>query len=156
MIESFFKIFDLIFFPLLSLPPYLALIIFSALLTLLISFFGRIFTKKKSVNELKERMEEIRKNLIRAQKSGDKAEINKFMQELMRINSEYMKHSFKILLISLILITTFLPWLNYKYQGLVIASLPFTLPLIGKELNWLYWYAFISLLTGWFLKKILE
>jgi len=104
---------------------------------------------------LKRNMEEIKENLTEAQKEGNKENVNKFLSELMKVNNQYLRHSFKTLIISLLIVSLFLPWLAQKYQGLTVATLPFNLPFIGSGLNWLYWYIFVSLAVGWLIRKLL-
>jgi uncharacterized membrane protein (DUF106 family) len=156
MLEGFFSLLDKIFLPLTAFPPLISLIIFAALLTLLTTFLCRIFTRKNVQAELTRKIEEIRNMLAQAQKEGNKEKTESLLQELMKINNEYLKHSFKLLIISIAVISFFLPWFNFKYQGLAVANLPFALPFFGSKLNWIYWYAFASLIASWLLKKFTE
>jgi uncharacterized membrane protein (DUF106 family) len=156
MLEKFFSFLDIVFSPIINLPPFVSLTILSVFLALLITFLEKIFVRKNVRLGIEGKIEEIREKLTEAQRNGDKEKTEKLVKELMKINSEYVKHSFKLLFISLIVIAIFLPWLNFKYQGLAVATLPFSLPLFGSKLSWLYWYAFASLVASWIIKKLLE
>lgn len=150
-----FKIFDSVFYPILSFPPLISLALFSVFLATLIVTLNKIFVKRKVLEEIKQKIEETREMLAKAQREGDKEKINKFLNELMKINSEYMRYSLKVLLISFTVIILFLPWLNSRFKGLIVAILPFSLPIIGSKLNWFYWYVFASLVVGWIIKKMI-
>ena len=62
---------------------------------------------------------------------------------------------FWCLIVSMIVIAIFLPWVQSKYEGFAaVASLPFNLPFVGSSLNWLYWYILVSLTIGWIVNKL--
>lgn len=154
MLEQIISALDFLFLPLTFFQNHISILLISILLTTIIFVINRLFVNKNLVNETKRKMEEIRESLTQAQKEGNKENIEKFLNELMKTNTQYMRQTFKTLIISLIIISFFLPWLNYRYQGLTVAALPFNLPLIGSSLNWLYWYILISLAVGWVIRKI--
>jgi len=110
---------------------------------------------KKAVREIKNRMEEIRENLTKAQKEGNKEETNRFLNEMMKANNDYMKQTFAALIISIVVLSLFLPWLRYRYEGKVVAALPFSLPVIGSSMGWVWWYVLVSFTVGWVIKKLL-
>lgn len=156
MLEQITGMFDFVLSPIAAFPPHLAILITSFLVTAMIIGINRLFTKRSVIQEIKNRIEEIRENLTRAQKEGNTENINKFLNEMIKANNEYMKYTFKTLIISIVIATLFLPWLSYKYSGLTVATLPFSVPLIGSELNWIYWYILASLTIGWILNKLME
>lgn len=147
--------FNTAFAPILVLNPLVAMFIISTFLTVLVLVINRIFINAKTVRQIKEKMEEIREQMTAAQKAGNNDEAKKFLDEMMKTNSEYMKHSFKALIVSLVIISIFLPWVKTRYQGIPVARLPFALPFIGTSIDWFIWYVLISFTVGWVLKKIL-
>ncbi|MEM5801958.1 MAG: EMC3/TMCO1 family protein [Candidatus Aenigmatarchaeota archaeon] len=148
---------DIILGPITTLPPYLAITLVSIILTSLILTLNKIIFRKNILKELKYKMEEIRENLTKAQQAGNKGEVEKFLNEMMKINTQFMKHSIKTLFVSLIVISLIFPWLHFKYEKIgYVVALPFNLPYIGSSLNWVYWYVFISLAIGWVLNKLLS
>ncbi len=146
---------DLILSPVTILPPYLSLFIVSVFLTILILVLGRVFTNRKLIKEVKDRMEQIRENLTQAQKEGKTDVANEHLKELMKVNNTYMKQTFKLLIISLVIISLFWPWMKFRYEGLTVAALPFSLPVIGTQLGWIGWYILVSFTIGWVLRKVL-
>jgi uncharacterized membrane protein (DUF106 family) len=148
--------------PIFNLPPIVTILIFSVGVTLIITLINRFAVNRKLMKEVKTRMTEIRESLSKSQKEGKTEEVNKLMSEYMKINTQFMKQSVKSLLISLVVIMLFLPILNLKYganqaegkERVVVAQLPFSLPIIGNQMGWLLWYFLISLASSFTFKKI--
>ncbi len=145
---------DIVLSPITALPTPIAILIISAGITGLLLVLSKLLVNKNMVKEIRAKMEETRENLTKAQKEGNKENVQKFLDELMKTNNQYMKQTFKTMIISLIVVSIFLPWLGYKYQGLTVAVLPFSLPFIGSQLPWLYWYFLVSLMVGWTARKL--
>jgi uncharacterized membrane protein (DUF106 family) len=146
---------DTIFSPVLVLSPLFSLAIVSTVITVLVLAINKIFINTKIMKEVKEKIQEIREQVTAAQKSGNQDEAQKFLNEMMKINSQYMKHSLKAMVISIVVISLFLPWLKYRFEGIPVAYLPFSLPFIGASLDWLLWYILVSLAIGWVIRKLL-
>jgi uncharacterized membrane protein (DUF106 family) len=159
MLEQLINAFDAIFLPLMVLKPHISLIIISAFVTVLVLLINKAFVNTKLIKEIKQKMENIREQLTRAQKEGNTEEANKFLSEMMKTNSEMMRHSFKGMIISLVVLSLFLPWIKHTYEvtykGVAVAKLPFTLPYIGSSLDWILWYILVSLTIGWVIRKLL-
>jgi len=147
--------FSVLFSPLNIFPPIISLLILSSFLTILIIVITKFFVNTKVLREIKDEMEKIREQLTAAQKSNDTESANQFLSKMMETNSKYMKHSFKALIISIIVLSLFLPYLKYKYEGTVIAQLPLNVPFIGNTLSWLGWYILVSFMIGWVTRKVL-
>ena len=155
VIEPLYPAFDAIFSPLTALPYYESVLIISAALTLLVLGINRLLINKDVAREIKNRMAEIKEKLNHAQKLGDKENANKLMNEMMKTNTEYMKHTFRALIVSMVVISLVLPWVGQKYKGLAVATLPFNLPIVGASLDWIWWYVLVSLTLGWLANKLL-
>jgi len=150
--------------PLFSLDPIITIFIFSAFLTIAIALVNRFAVNRKIMKEVKVKMTEVKENLSKAQKEGKTEEINKYMSEYMKLNTESMKQQFKSLLISIVFIMIFLPILNLKYSGMEILKMPFPFPLIAfkpfhfylsQSGGWILWYFLVSLSIGITFKKII-
>lgn len=147
--------FDLAFAPILLFNPLLSLLFISTFLTVLVLVINRVFMNTKVMKEIKDKMEEIREQLTAAQKAGNAEESKKFLDSMMKTQSEQMKHTMKALVISLIVLSLFLPWIRYRYATTPVANLPFVIPFIGNSLNWFWWYVIASFTVGWVIKKLL-
>jgi uncharacterized membrane protein (DUF106 family) len=157
MVDWLVGAFEFVFAPLLSVfkSPVVSLFIVSTILTLIVLALNKVSINRKVVKELKAKMEEIKESLTLAQRNGNKSEIDRFMGEMMKINSQYMKHSFKALIISIVVLALFLPWLRFRFSGSA-AVLPFSLPVVGSSIDWIYWYILASLAVGWVIRKLVE
>lgn len=144
---------DPVFAPLAVFSPDVTIFIFSAMLTLLILFVNRLLVKKSFIEEIRTKMEQLKEKITQAQKEGNKEELQKFMGELMQTNNQYMKHNFKTLIVSLIVLSLLLPWLSYRYSA-VIINIPFSLPFLGSQISWVYWYVLASFAVGWGARKV--
>jgi len=147
--------FAVVFAPLNIFPPIISLLLLSSFLTILIIVITRFFVNTKLLKEIKDEMEKIREQLTAAQKEGNHELANDHLKKMMEVNSKYMKHSLKALIISIIVLGLFLPYLKFKYEGMIIAKLPFALPFVGDSLGWLYWYIVVSFMIGWVIRKII-
>jgi len=159
MLEQLINVLNIIFSPLMVFKPHISLLIVSSIITVLVILLNRVFVNDKLVKEIKQKMENIREQLTRAQKEGNTEEANKFLSEMMKTNSEMMKHTFKGLIVSLVILSLFLPWIKNTYEvtykGVAVAKLPFTLPFIGSNLDWIIWYVLVSLTIGWVFRKMI-
>lgn len=155
MFEFLFSALDLAFYPLTLVKPIIAVLFISALITILITVINRLLVNQTLIKSLKKRMEEIRDDLSKAQKSGESEKANKFLNEMLEINNQYMKQMFKALTVSIIVVILFLPWVQFKYSGITVAKLPMAMPYIGNEMGWFWWYLIVSLSIGWSTRKLL-
>lgn len=146
--------FDLVFAPLLGLSPALSLLIVSSLLTALVIVINMLAVNRKVVRGIKDKLEELREQVNQAQKTGNKEDTTKYLNEMMKTNGQYMRQTFKALIVSMVILGLFLPWLQYRYANIIVAKLPFVLPYLGSELSWFWWYVFVSLAIGWVLRRI--
>jgi len=107
----FENILDPIFNPLLKMPPALAILLISFIITLIITLVYKLTTDQNKMKKLKQDMKEYQKKI----KSLSKENPQKAMaiqQEAMKKNMEYMKSSFKSTLYTLIPIIIIFGWLN--------------------------------------------
>lgn len=146
---------DAAFAPLMPLGPTASLFVVSAIIAVAILFIGRLLTNNKAVKELRAKMQELREQMTAAQKAGDKDVTSKLLEQSLQMNNEFMKHSYKTLIVSLVIIYLFVPWLTHSYEGMTVASLPFPLPFVGASLTWALWYILVSLTIGWVVRKLL-
>lgn len=142
-----------VFAPLLAFPAYIALLIFSMILTAIIFGINKLMINRKLAKEIKTKLTEVRENLTKAQKEGRKEDANKFLSEYMSINSQYMRQMFKVMIVSFVVIILFFPWAADKFSGMSVAALPFALPIMGTSAHWIFWYILVSITTSWLLRK---
>ena len=154
MVDPIYAMVDAIFAPLAAFPTYVSIIIVAASLTGVILILNRLLIKQNIVKEIRTKMEEIKENLNRAQKEGNKEIVDNLIKEMMKTNNEYMKHTFKAMIVSMAVALLVLPWVSQKYHGLAVATLPFSMPLVGTVLDGIGWYILVSLTLGWIFNKL--
>ncbi|MGC9059274.1 MAG: hypothetical protein ACP5H3_02635, partial [Candidatus Aenigmatarchaeota archaeon] len=86
MIEEIGKFLNPIFQPLLLFNPLLSLLFLSFFLTLLITLYQRKIFKKVEVRKIKEETDELKERIIKLQKNGNKEEIEKVLDEMIKAN----------------------------------------------------------------------
>ncbi len=110
---------------------------------------------KKVAKEIKEKLANVKENLTKAQKEGKKDDINKFLNEYMTINNQYLRQTFKVMIVTFVVVIVLFPWAGSRFGGVTVASLPFFLPLIGNKMGWIAWYVLVSVTGSWLLRKFI-
>lgn len=134
--------------------PTIALFIISTGITLLVVVLNKFLTDKKLMAELRDKMENVRENLTAAQKAGNNDDVSKFLEEMMELNGQMWKEMYKTMIISIVVLIIFLPWIRESYTGLTVAELPLNFPFVGWSINWILWYILVSFTIGWVVRKV--
>ncbi len=134
----------------------ISVILFSAIITVALTFVYKKLTNQKRMQEIKEKQKELQ-NKIKTEKDKDK--IMKLNQEMMQISSEMLKMSFKPMLITflpVILIFTGLRWLYTQANVGNIISWGTKLPLVGDGAGWFLCYFVISFVFSILCNNVLK
>ena len=147
---------DVLFSPIFGLSPIIAIFIIGASISIFMSLVNKKVLGGERAKEVKKDMQDVRAKMLDAQKSGDSKQMNEYLKELMKINSEYMRFMFKPMIVSIILFILIVPIVRQKYQGQVIGTVPNTVPMVGGfELSWFWWYVICTFAVSIVAKKIL-
>lgn len=149
------KTMDVVLFPFLALNPALAVFSFSLLSTLTVVLASRFFARGEEKKKLRLRMNELKERIVKLEKAGKKDEIDKLIEEMLKLNLRFMRSNFKAMGFSLLVGVFAISWLSFHFSGMVVATLPISLPLIGNKLGWVYWYVLVSLVSGFLLNKLI-
>ena len=132
------------------------LLAYSVILSLVISVIYRVLTNPKEVRRIKEEAKFYNQKVKKAQKAGNKEEVNRYTGEMMKASQKQMKITMKPMLASMVLFLFILGGFHTTFAELLIP-LPFSLPLptwemagfpfvyLTAELNWFWWYVIITL-----------
>jgi uncharacterized membrane protein (DUF106 family) len=153
---SYIKILDSFLFPLLLLKPALAIFIISSILSLISVAISVLTVNKEAVIKIKERMSSLQKEMKAAQKERNDKALTKIFEEAMKINFQMLKLKSKSMVIILFLTILIFPWLNYHFGGVSVAKLPFSIPIIGSNISWIWWYIFVSLTITYVIQRIIR
>jgi len=132
------------------------LLIYSIALSLVTSVVYRVMTNPKEMKRVKEDAKFYNEKVKKAQKAGNKEEVDRYTGEMLKASQKQMKMTMKPMFVSMIIFFLVLGTFHTTFADLVI-KLPFALPLptwetagipfitIAAELNWFWWYVIITL-----------
>jgi uncharacterized membrane protein (DUF106 family) len=139
-----------------GMSPILMIFLVGAAISIGMSLINMKVLGTEKAKEIKKRMQDVRANMLETQKSGDTKKTNEYLAELMKINSEYMRLTFKPMIVSLILVILVLPVIRDSYTGKVVGTVPNVLPAVGGiKLDWFWWYFVSTFVISLIAKKIL-
>ncbi len=149
------NMFDWLFSPLLKFGDGIGVIIISAILTLVITLFYKIFTNQELMKSLKAELKSMQKEMKTLKDNPDK--FMKVQKEAMQKNLQYMKHSMKPTLITFIPLILIFGWLRLRFaEAGDIITWGFNIPLFGTGLGWLGTYFFSAIFFSILFRKILK
>ena len=96
--------------PLVNLSPFWAILILSLIISLIVVLVYKFFTNQDEMKKLKEEQKDYQKRLKELRDKPE--EMMKVQKEAMSKNFEYMKHSFKATLITMLPIILIFGWMN--------------------------------------------
>lgn len=140
--------------PLLILKPHLVILILASALTITGTVFKTLFIGKRRIIEMKKEIAKIMDKINLAQKSGDQKIMQKYMNELFKLQRTYFKMNLIPILFSLSLFLIFAPWFQASFSAESVVVLPISIPIIGKSINWIIWYIMISICVAWLIEKL--
>jgi uncharacterized membrane protein (DUF106 family) len=139
-----------------GISPIFMVFLVGAFISIFMSIINWKVMSTGKAKEVKKRMQDIRAKMLETQKSGDTKKTNEHLAELMKINSEYMKFTFKPMIVSLVLVILILPVLKSSYTGKIVATIPNVLPAVGGiKLDWFWWYFISTFVISLIAKKML-
>ena len=109
---------NIIFSPLLNLPPYLAIIIVAFFISSLITIITKYTTNQPLMKELKDKIKEYQKQAKELRSEPEKAmEVQK---KAMEVNTKYMMHSLRPTIITFIPIILIFGWMSstFAFEGI--------------------------------------
>ena len=122
--------------------PKQSVIIFSFLVTLIMTLVTKKFTNQNRMKELKEIQKKCKIDLKEAKDDPEK--IKKVNAQMMECSMELMKHSFKPMLYTFLPLILFFWWISSIYVETEIAKV------------WIWWYIGASIISSMILRKILK
>lgn len=98
--------------PLLSLGPFWVIVIISAIIAVFTTVIYKYTTDQEALRKLKADLKRYQKKAQDAQKAGNTEKSMKVQKDMMKINGQYMKASFKSTLYTFIPVLIFFGWLG--------------------------------------------
>jgi len=141
--------------PVVAMGPTVSIFVVASLISIIVTGVNKAFIYNDTVKGIKKEMKEIQNKMKDAQKNGNSDKTDELFSRMMEINTEFMKHSYKSMFVSLIIVSLFLSWIRAEYSGMTVAQMPFNMPLLGSELGCISWYILVSFTMGWVIRKVL-
>ncbi|MBN2141991.1 DUF106 domain-containing protein [Candidatus Woesearchaeota archaeon] len=130
---AFISFLDPVFNPLLNLHPALAIFIMAFLITVIITLVYKFVTDQKTMKRLKDELKE-HQTKIRKISKEDPEKAMKLQGEAMKVNMEYMKHSFKATFYTMIPVLLIFMWMSQNLAYLPITpDTPFTVTAVFAD-----------------------
>ncbi len=132
------------------------IMLLAATITFLTSLANRLLTNPEQTKALRKEVMEWNAQLRKAQKSGDKKQIEKLMkkqQYILQLNSKMTWQSLKVTFLFFIPLLLVWQFLGRMYWNVDIAFFPgvgpkIQVPIIGEVASLYWWYLMCSLLFG--------
>jgi len=174
MFDPFYSIFDTIFYPFFNILPdprvsyMVGVFVVSIVIALITTVATSKFVDQEEMKANKAMLKAFQEKINKAREKGDEKKIKKFTNEMMSVQSEVMKGSFKPLMYTMPPIIVVFQWLHHYWELELLSqtfitdgsnyliSLPFSLPKYGTELGWLGWYILCSFMTSTAIRKIFK
>ncbi len=103
-------VFSPVLLPLINASPFVGILVLAFVITLLMTLAYKYLTNQGEMKRLKEKQKEFSKHMKELRDKPE--EMMKVQKEAMASNMEYMKHSFKVTLITMIPILLIFGWMN--------------------------------------------
>ena len=122
--------------------PKLWILIFSFIVTIVITIVNYYFTDRELMKNIKQKQKSLREEMKQHKNNPQKMmELNGKMMEDMPAQ---MKQSFKIMLITMVPLLIFFNWLRNMFAATTIGS------------SWIWWYILSSLVFSIVLRKVFK
>lgn len=141
---------------LMTMSPAIVIFLVGFGVSLIMSLVNKKVLSTEKAKGVKKKMQEVREKMLKAQKEGNVKKANSYLSEMMKINAEYMKFTFKPMLVSIVLVILIIPFLRNAYTNMTIVTIPQSFPMAGGwELSWFWWYFLCTFVVGIIFRKIL-
>ncbi|MCL6500718.1 MAG: EMC3/TMCO1 family protein [Candidatus Pacearchaeota archaeon] len=136
--------------------PLFSMIVFSLVLSFLLTLAYKKLTNQKRLNELKEKQKKLREEMKASKNEPEK--IEKLQKEMLDASMENMRLSFKPMLITFIPLILAFYGLRVLYTDMAgvgnIISWGANLPIVGDGAGWLLCYIIFSFIASILFRKL--
>jgi len=136
--------------------PVLEIALIAGAIVLFTFIVRKIMTDQSKQDKMKLKQKTINKEYQEAMKSGDEKRIKAAeaqYKELMGLIKDNLKDNFKPLYVTMIPVLIIFWVLKDAYDGTGVIM---TLPLVGWELSWFWWYLIVAIVCSLIFEKIYD
>jgi uncharacterized membrane protein (DUF106 family) len=139
----------------LGLPPFQEVFLFSLALSLATTLMSKFLANQGEIKRSKKNMQMYKEKASKAQKAGDLKKANEYMSEMMKASQKQLRLNMRPMMLSFGIFIFAATWFGTTYVDLKVLS-PLSIPFIGAELNWAYWYILIVLPASTIFRKAFD
>ncbi len=99
------------------MTPFLMITLLSVGLSLFITIIYRVLTKPDEVRKMKDDMKFYKEKMNEAKKSGDKAKMGEYANEMLKASQGQFRMSMKPMMVTMLVFMLLLGWLNTNFGG---------------------------------------
>lgn len=136
-----------------GLMPVEEILIFGIIVSISMAVVYRLLVKPSEMMSIKKDLEFYKKKIKVANKAGDTKKSQQFMGDMMKVNQRMFQKNMKPMMASMVVAAIVLALIGQEHTTAMIA-LPFSVPFIGAELTWLWWYILVTIPFSMFFRKL--
>lgn len=137
-------------------PGYIEVMAITVAMSLASVLITRFLGDQKGVKNLKAEMKKLNERIKKAQKSGDTKEVSRLSSELMKMSGKQFQLNMKPMMITMVMFMGVFWFVIRAYYSELVVLAPFSIPFIGNNLGWFYWYLLVAIPTGLMFRKLLS
>lgn len=137
--------------------PLISIMLFSLVITVISTLSQKYFTNQIKMKEVRTRSKEIQDKMKLHR--NDIKKVNELNEELMKLSTESMKESFKLMFITLIPFLIIFKLLRDLYMNAEVGDIIYwgaNVPMFGQGAGWLLSYIIFSIIFSMILRKFLK
>lgn len=137
--------------------PLISIIIFSLAITLISVLAQKYFTNQVKMKEFRETSKVLQAKMKECR--NDPKKLNELNEELMKMSTQQMRESFKLMFITLIPFLIIFKLLRDLYMNANVGNIIYwgkSIPMFGDGAGWLLSYIIFSLIFSIILRKIMK
>lgn len=167
--EPLYSGLDVIFGPIINnYSPFWVILAAGIIVSTLITLVNYVMVDNERRREIQDELKEMQAD--RDMSDGGGKKVKQDSKEMMSLQSEMMKMTFKPMIVYMIPIIIFFRWLMHNFAGIVIINFPFSIPGLatfhsfvnyggvqfgGAELGFIGWYIMTTMFVSQILRKAL-
>jgi uncharacterized membrane protein (DUF106 family) len=137
------------------MQQFIELMFWSLVLAFITAVIYKVFINQSEMRRIKAETKDLKEKANKAQKAGDLKESSRLMSEMLKTNNALFRMNMKPMFVSFIAFLVPLYWLFPMMFEKLSVVLPFYIPFLGTELNWLFWYIIVILAGNFIFRKLL-
>ena len=137
-------------------PGFVEVMAITIAMSLASVLITRFLGDQRAVKNLKAEMKTLNDRIKKAQKSGDSKEVSSLSSQLMKLSGKQFQLNMKPMMFTMVMFLGVFWFVIRAYYSEMVVLAPFSIPFIGNDLGWFYWYLIVAIPTGLLFRKLLS